>query len=74
MNCKDCKYCEYLGRGIAGGYKCTHKKIRESAKRYEKIKGKRFTKSVDHIGYNMIKTSLRHCPLKAVDERGEKYE
>lgn len=68
MNCKDCKYCKYQGRGIAGGYKCTHEKIYDSAKRYEEIKGKRLTKSVDHIGYNIIKTSLRHCPLKEVKD------
>lgn len=64
MKCKDCNYCVYMGEGIAGGYKCTHKKIHESAERYREVKGTKINKEVDHIGYNMIKTSLRHCPLK----------
>lgn len=64
MKCNDCKYCSYEGMGIAGGYKCTHPDIENSAKKYEEIKGKTINKSYSHIGYHMIKTALRYCPLK----------
>lgn len=64
MKCKYCEYCVYVGSGISGGYKCTHPNLESSAKQYEKEKRKRINKSHDHIGYNMIKTSLRYCPYK----------
>lgn len=68
MKCRDCKYCAYYGLGIAGGYKCEHPKIMDSAKKYEKEKGKRINKSHNHIGYGMIKTSLRYCPYKMKED------
>lgn len=64
MKCKDCKFCTYEGAGIAGGYKCRHPNIEESAKQYEQIKRKVINKDYPHIGYHMIKTSLRYCPYK----------
>lgn len=64
MKCKDCKFCRYEGAGIVGGYKCRHPNIEESAKQYEQIKGKVINKDYYHIGYQMIKTSLRYCPYK----------
>lgn len=64
MKCKDCGYCVYTGAGISGGYKCTHPNIEDSARRYEKLKRKRINKAHEHIGFKMIKTSLRYCPYK----------
>lgn len=70
MRCKNCKYCIYTGAGISGGYKCTHPKIEDSAKRYEHLKNKRINKYYPHIGYEMIKTALRYCPytMKEVEQ------
>lgn len=28
MKCAECKYCNYEGTGLAGGYKCSHPKNR----------------------------------------------
>lgn len=64
MKCKDCKFCTYEGAGIDGGYKCRHPDIEESAKKYEQLKRKVINKEYPHIGYDMIKTSLRYCPYK----------
>ena len=64
MRCKDCKYCIYGGVGINRGYKCIHPKLEDSAKKYEALKGKKMNKYHPHIGYEMIKTSLRYCPYK----------
>lgn len=64
MKCKDCQYCYYAGLGISGGYQCKHPDIVKSAKQYEDLKNKRIYKDYSHIGYHMIKTSLRHCPFK----------
>ena len=64
MKCKDCKYCKCYGSGISGGFKCTHENIYKSARMHENRAGKRINKSVEHIGYKMIKTSMKHCPLK----------
>lgn len=30
MKCAECKYCNYKGTGLSGGYKCSHPKIEES--------------------------------------------
>lgn len=49
---------------MAGGYKCKHPNIEESAKQYEQIKRKVINKDYTHIGYHLIKTSLRYCPYK----------
>lgn len=68
MKCSECKYCEDYGRGISGGYHCTHERVCESAEEYALRKGKRINKEHSFIGYNMIKTSLRYCPLKEVKE------
>ncbi len=68
MNCKNCKYCKYAGAGIAGGFKCTHPDLEESANKYERLNGKRMIKARSHIGYTMIKTSLRYCPFRMLKE------
>ncbi|RJV72761.1 hypothetical protein DW969_15905 [Eubacterium sp. AM47-9] len=53
MKCAECKYCNYEGTGLAGGYKCRHPKIEECAKKYEKKTNKRMTKA-DLIDYNHV--------------------
>lgn len=45
MKCAECKYCNYEGTGLAGGYKCRHPKIEECAKKYEKKTKKKNDKS-----------------------------
>lgn len=62
--CIECPYAKYSGHGITAGWKCTHPKIEESAKEYEKIKRKRIVKSVEFIGRELPRTSIRWCPDK----------
>lgn len=74
MKCAECKYCNYEGTGLAGGYKCRHPKIEECAKKYEKKTNKRMTKAPRHIGYKLVKTCLRYCPYKMMeDDKNEIY-
>lgn len=64
VKCTDCTYCVYVGAGISGGYKCHHPRIEVAATQYEIKKGKKINKTHEHIGYKMIKTSLRYCPYR----------
>lgn len=63
MNCRDCKYCVYIG-----SYTCVHPELEKSAKKYEDKNNKRIGKSHSHIGYKLIKTSLRYCPYKMIGD------
>lgn len=60
MKCQECKYCKYN----SAGYWCEHRNVVESAKEYEKLKHIKIQKSVYFIGFRMVKTRLRWCPLK----------
>lgn len=62
MNCKDCDHCKRHS-GVSA-FVCKHPDVEESALNYEKLRGKRITKSKNFVGWNLPKTCLRWCPLK----------
>ena len=64
MKCKDCEFCKLHSSGTVGEYHCKHPELDKYLKKYEARTKKKIKKAAWFIGYNMIKTNLRYCPLK----------